>query len=306
MRFRFLFVALVLSLSFVGCGPSEDKIKDIEAAEQLRLQKEDSLAFKVGVLPTLDCLPVFVAKEEGLFDSLGVDIRLREVGSQIDCDAALMKGKLQCGFTDIVRTERMKNTGVKVEYLSSTNAYWQLVSNRLSRIKNLRQLKEKKIAMSRYSATDMLTHYAVDSAKLKQDDVFRIQVNDARVRLGMLVNNELDAMLFTEPQATTARLYKHPLLLDSRNIGVSLGAIVISGDFNDKLRAKQLKVFVDAYNKACDRINANGIKHYASLIIKYCNSDDNTINAIPELRYTHISKPQSDDIETARKWLKAN
>ena len=39
-------------------------------------KKEDSLAFKVGVLPTLDCLPMYVAKEQCLFDTAKADIRL--------------------------------------------------------------------------------------------------------------------------------------------------------------------------------------------------------------------------------------
>ena len=58
------------------------------------------------------------------------------------------------------------------------------------------------LAMTRYSATDLLADYAVDSAKLKSEQVFKIQVNDVNIRLKMLLNNEIDAVLLTEPQAT--------------------------------------------------------------------------------------------------------
>ncbi len=39
--------------------------------EKARQDSIDKASFKVGVMPTLDCLPVFVAQDEKLFDSLG-------------------------------------------------------------------------------------------------------------------------------------------------------------------------------------------------------------------------------------------
>ena len=38
------------------------------------------------------------------------------------------------------------------------------------------------------------------------EEVFKVQINDVALRLQMLLNNEMDAMLLTEPQATTARI----------------------------------------------------------------------------------------------------
>ena len=57
-------------------------------AERQRLLHEDSLALKFAVLPTADCMPLFLAKEKRMFDTLGVDVRLRCFTSQMDCDTA--------------------------------------------------------------------------------------------------------------------------------------------------------------------------------------------------------------------------
>ena len=78
--------------------------------------------------------------------------------------------------------------------------------------------------MARYSATDYLTDLAIDSGKPKYD-VYRVQINDVQIRLRMLLNNEMDAMLLPEPQATKARLEQHVLLMDSRDKNLQLGAI---------------------------------------------------------------------------------
>ena len=70
-------------------------------------------------------------------------------------------------------------------------------------------MDDKMVAMTRYSVTDLLSDMVVDSAKLKPERVFRIQINDVNVRLKMLENNEMDALLMTEPYATQAILAKN-------------------------------------------------------------------------------------------------
>ena len=159
----------------------------------------------------------------------------------------------------------------------------------------------KRIAMTRHSATDWLADMAVDSAKPKHD-VCRIQVNDVHVRLRMLLNNEMDAMLLPEPQATVARLHRNPVLMDSRDKGLRLGVIAFSERaLKDKRRRRQLQLFVKAYNQACDSINRNGMARYAAVIRKYMDVDGKTIAALPRLHYAHAAAPRPGDVERARR-----
>ena len=279
-----LFTALVLTAS---CGQSYDEKQRLSKAEKARLKTEDSLALKVAVLPTLDGMPIFLAKERRLFDTLNVDVRLRRWNAQMDCDTALIGSSIEGSVTDLVRAERIKKRGTPLTYVAATNAYWQLVSNRLARVKELKQLSDKMIAMTRFSATDYLADLAIDSAKPKYD-VFRVQINDVHIRLRMLLNNEMDAMLLTEPQATTARLYRHPVLMDSRDKGLRFGVIAFrTAAMRDVRRRKQIQAFIKAYN--------------SDLVMKYCGADKKTIKALPKMRFEHAVKPRSQDILRAQK-----
>lgn len=200
---------------------------------------------EIGVLPTLDCLPIYVAKERSMFDAAKADIRLVTFMSQIDCDEALKRGRIEGNVTDLVRGQHIKSQGMTLDYVTATNTYWQLISNRLARIRRLSQLDDKMLAMTRFSATALLADYAVDSAKLNRDMVFKIQINDVALRLQMLLNNEMDAVLLPEPQATTARLYKNPVLMDSRDKDVKLGVIAFNSKaMKDNRRQEQLKEFI--------------------------------------------------------------
>ncbi|MBR2291261.1 MAG: ABC transporter substrate-binding protein [Prevotella sp.] len=302
---RKILIGIVAALVLFSCGQSYEETKRITRAQRLKMAHEDSAALKVAVLPTLDCLPVFLAKDHQMFDTV-VDIRLKRFTAQMDVDTALMNKRVEIGVTDLVRAERMKKLGDSLQYLTSTNAYWQLVTNRGARIVDLKHLDDKMLAMTRYSVTDLLGDLAVDSAKLKPERVFRIQINDVNVRLKMLENNEMDALLLTEPHASQARYLKHKVILDTRKQDMQMGAFVVQGKgMDDKNRQQQLKVFREGYNRACDSINKYGVGQYKDLVMKYCNVKETAVEGLPkDLKFNRIAPPREKDIERAKNWLK--
>jgi NitT/TauT family transport system substrate-binding protein len=291
-------------LLLAGCGESYEETKRITRAQRLKAMREDSAALKVAVLPTLDCLPIYLAKDHQMFDT-AVDIRLKQFTAQMDIDTALVNRRVEVGVSDLVRVERLKKQGDSLRYITSTNAYWQLLTNRSARILDLKHLDDKMLAMTRYSVTDLLGDLAVDSAKLKTERVFRIQINDVNVRLKMLENNEMDALILTEPQAAQARLLKHKVLMDTRKLDMKMGVIVSQWEgMNEETRAKQLRAFTRGYNKACDSINQYGIERYASLITKYCRVKPEAIQQISkDLKFHRIALPREEDVTRAKTWL---
>jgi NitT/TauT family transport system substrate-binding protein len=301
MKIRKSYILLLLGVSLlIACGNSYEEQKRISRAEKLRLAKEDSLALKVAVMPTLDCLPVYIMKEQQLYDSTKLDLRLRAFASQMDCDTAVIKNRVEGMVTDLVRANRIMNRGIALRYFSVTNSYWQLIANRTARIRQLNQLGDKMVAMSRFSATDYLTDKALDTVKTKAQ-VFRIQINSVNIRLHMLLNNEMDALWLTEPQATKARLMGHNVIADSREMNSQLGVFVFREDeMKDERRQKQLKEFTKWYNAACDSINKNGLKAYSEVIRKYMKADEKTINALPKIVFKHASSPLQSDINKVK------
>lgn len=288
-----------------ACGNSYQETKRLSRLERQRLAKEDSAALKIAVMPTLDCLPLYVAREYKWFCDGKTDIRLKYFTSQIDCDTAILNGRVEGAVSDLVRVARMNKSGAKVKPQIATAAYWQLFTNRNSRIRQLNQLDDKMVAMTRYSVTDMLADHVVDSAKLKSERVFKVQINDVNVRLQMMLNNELDAMFVTEPQATLARLAKHKVLLDTRKMNWHMGVIAFrEKPMKDVDRKRQYDVFVKAYNQACDSINKNGIARYAHLMEKYCRTRSAVLDSIPKTKFPHAVGPREKDVLRAEKYIK--
>lgn len=297
-------IAVVLLLA--ACGQSYEETKRITREQRLEAQRRDSAALKIAVLPTLDCLPLFVAQQENLLDTIYGGVRLKMYQAQMDCDEALVKGKVEGMVTDLVRARRLEEQGIKMRYVAATNAYWQLIANRNVRIRKLNQLNDKMVGMTRFSFTDLLSDYVRDSVKLPEEHLFKIQLNDLGVRMQMLQNNEIDALWLTEPQATVARLHKNRPIFDSRQTGLQMGVMAFrEQEMRRPERKRQLTLLVKAYNQACDLINQRGLLHYRSLIMERCKVRSEVVDSLPkDIKFRHAQGPRQHDMDVAEKWLK--
>ena len=297
-RINYLLILAVLTL--VSCGKSDKELQAERQAQKLAEREAYQKAYKIAVMPTMDCLPAYLLKDSLLYDTAKVDIRLCRFNAQMDCDTAMIGGSVQAAFSDLVRTERLKHRNkVLMHYLTDTNLNWQLIADKDSKLKQLSDLSDKIVAMTRFSGTDLLTDMAVKKAKPKYQ-VFRVQVNDVLVRLAMLQNHEIDAYWFSEPQITKALSADNNSLFNSEDAGVHLGVVAIM----DKVRRQDEEAaFAAAYDKAVEQINKNGVKYYSALIQKYMKVDESVVRALPDIKYTKIGPPRKANLLMARNFL---
>lgn len=300
-----ILISIVSVLLLAACGQSYEETKRQTRQQRLDAWKKDSAALKIAVMPTLDCLPIYVAEYYNLFDSLHGGVRLKHYMAQMDCDTALERGRVEGSVSDLVRAKRMEKRGTKLRYVASTNAQWVLVTNRNARIHQLKQLDDKMVSMTRFSATDLLTDRVIDSVKLDKDRVFKVQMNDLSVRLQMLQNNEMDALWMPEPYATAARQMKHGVIYESEKQDMQLGVLVFRDkEMQRKERSNQLQFFLKVYDQACDSINKYGVRRFRDVILNYCKIKQHVADSVPDnIKYVHAREPREKDIELVEKWL---
>lgn len=264
-------ILAIAVIALCGCSQNNEANHRMTAKEKAEQHLKDSLALKVGVMQTADCLPAFVAKDEGIFDSLGVDVKLVHFTSMLDYNSALKKNNLQGVFSDSKYIEYMdKTSNLSMQNVRTFDMKWQLVANRRSRLLRLNQFTDKIIAMSRYSVTDFLCDRLTDSVKLDKERVFRVQVNDVDTRLEMLLNNEIDAAWLPEPQATVATNNGNNVLMRSDSRGERFAVLAFtSASLSDKRIKQQIETFEKAYDLASKKIEKGGKKYYTVLVERY-------------------------------------
>lgn len=297
MKKTFIIISISV-LFFSACGHNQ---KTNPQDKQSTRSHNDSI-LSIAVMPTWDCLPLFVAQERGFYEPNSSLLELKIYDSQMQCDQALIHHQCDGGMTDLVRALRLKASRVPLMFVMQTESSWQLLANRLSRVKKANQLQDKIIAVTRFSATHYFAQSLIDSIKSTKD-IFQVQVNDVNLRLKMLTANELESAFLPEPQATLARMQGAVVLADTRHQYFKSGVFVQRGDLN--LRKKQLlKTLLQGYAVACDSLNKFGAMHYTDVIKKYYNLDSKTIQLIPKTQFKAKQAVAQQDIVQAQKPLR--
>lgn len=302
---HYIAIALMLALMLVvACGKSEKERQAERHAAAQKVIADEEAAFKVGVTPTIDCLPLFLMKDSMLYDSTKIDLRLKRYNAHLDIDTALVGGSLQAAATEMVRAMELRRMhGTRLRAVAVTPLQWTLVGDKKNKRTTLKSLGNNMIAMTRFSATDWLSEQARKKAKVDTLVIFSVQMNDILLRAHMLADDEMDAAWLPEPQATAAIMAGNVALMNSADEGRHFGLIVYrepSAKESDR-REAQLAQFKAAYNKAVELINRRGLKYYSALIKKYTGADDKTIARLPKITFTPCGAPQRSDVLAAEK-----
>jgi len=238
---------VVTSLMMMSCNDAE-KRERISREQREAERKADSAALKIAVLPTMDCLPIVVAKELHLFDTLNVDVRLRRYNALSECRKALKNGLVEG---------------------ADTNMTFRFLTAKKARLSRISQLSDKMIAADRDGISKRMAEAAIDSMLRKKQHIFIVQVEDLNVRYDMLQNGNIDAAMLPEPYATRAikigakEISLKPYYKDTVK---ATGVVFREEVMKHPDRQKQRELFNKALKAAKDSINRYGAEGYVKFL----------------------------------------
>lgn len=274
---------LTLTFSLFSCSSKKAEVKT---------NYKDTIY--VAVTPTLDCLPLIVAKEAGITDSRQHCILLQYHSSKADCDTALAGGSVSAIFTDYVRANNIKANWVKmvrqkrgkkakIDSLSifpNDNLQLYLFTNYKARLNEAKQLTDKMIAVDRNSSEAVMAQHVLDSVKLSNEKAFLVNVLNYNVRRDMITSNIMDAVVLPEPYASVIRKAGHKSIYSTAHQnGNAIGCIVAT---------RNAAVIKHVYNLGCHAINTAGIHGYDSILVKNLRVPKTVVSAIPNHHFTAI------------------
>lgn len=260
---RILFCMMAV-LFFIACHSEESRNK-LSKEERERLRREDSAALKIGVMPTEDCLPIILAKEMRLYDTLGVTVHLRRYNAMSECRIALRDSLVEGAVIDSTLLAQLNKGNEWLTAGMRTAMTWQFLTAKKARISRLEQLGDKIIAADSHGESHRLAEQAIDSLLKKGQLVFVVQVEDLNVRLKMLTSGNVDAALLPEPYATRAK--KQGAKVIERVKSEPKGVLALRKNaMADTTRRQQYERFLAAVAIAKDSIRLYGKSQYMKYI----------------------------------------
>ncbi len=299
-----VFFLFLLIPFLVSCNSSTAVDPDDEA-------KRDSAALHVALMPVSDCLPFYLAQRAGIYERLGLDLRILTLQAQLDTDTALLRRRAELVYSDLARAIMIQQTDTfDLRAVATAPVELQLITARRGRVRALGQLKERMVAVARHSITDFWSDRLMDSARMEQADIFRPQINDVRIRTDMICNGTMDAAFLPEPYALEARLLGNVRNFSTRGLEPQLGAYLVPTSVaRDSSRVRQLQLLFQGYHEAVELANQpHGLRDSLPQLLKeLCLTPDSLCDTIVRLLppFTPLYRPAQSDANAALRWLRS-
>lgn len=264
----------------------------------------DSDALVLALTPTVNCLPVYYAHQSGIFKTLGLKVNVKTYRSQFDCDTAMLGTTAMGGATDLVRLHYYAHQGQKLSAVAATDGDWKLLVCGTLRIKKTSLLKERMIAVARFSASDVYSEEALKASKMDYNAVFRPQINDYYLRTSMLNNNQVDAAVLPEPLATKARLTGHRVLYATSAKSSRMGCLAFKPSVLEEKETKErVELFLKGYNQAVEDLNKNGKTVCRDILVKDYKLTPQVVDSLTLPKYMKAAMSTDSEIKKAQEFL---
>lgn len=286
-----LAMTAVMTASMVACGSKKEEVQ----TEKTKLT--------VGVMGSIDAVPLVIAEQNGYFEEEGVDLDLQIFKAANDRDAALQAGELDGVLCDETAISIYRNSDIDMKITGTTNGSWTLVAGKDSGITSLSDLKGKKVGISKNTMIEYLADDIALSNGLEVSDIEKVAIPAMPARLEALKNNQIDAAILPAPFNDTAVADGGVEITKIYNKDIMISVTAFLQEVIDK-DANAIKGFYNAYNKAIEFINSNDISEYEDIIISTVGySEDMRGNIVlPEFKTNYL--PAEENVQNVLDWSK--
>ena len=221
--------------------------------------------FTIGVLPAESAIPMILAKEKGFFEEEGVNVSIKSFSSPNDRNVAVQAKELDATIGDVMTEASFKQNGIDMKITSDISEDFKILSSPNSGITEMKDLSNKKVSL----VPNFILEYIMDEFAKKDDFSYKVvEIPSFSGRAEALLSDQIDGVVFTEPQAGMLVKQGAHLLGGSKEAGIKGGTI----QFTDEMIESQpgdIKGFYQAYNKAVDYMNETEVSEYSGILKNY-------------------------------------
>lgn len=260
-----LITTMTLMVFMTACSNSSGRNKDSNENPNTEKLTVSDKELKIGTLPAESAIPIILAKEKGFFDELGLNVSIKAFSSPNDRNVAVQAKEVDGTIGDIMTVSSFVDKGISMKITSDISEDFKILSSPKSGITSMAGLSGKKVSL----VPNFILEYIMD--KFADKDNFKyeiVEIPSFSGRAEALLSNQIDGVVFTEPQASMLVKQGANLLGSSKDLNIKGGTI----SFTDEVisdRPGDIKAFYEAYNKAIDYMNATNVSEYSDILSSY-------------------------------------
>lgn len=285
---------LVLAGVLAGCGEKAATVPSV----------------RIGILPTEDALPLFVAEQEGFAKKAGVKIEIVNFQSAQERDAALVAGKIDGFMGDVLAAATLSDKGTPVKIVTvmlgadPTEGRFGIVVPQGSKITQPMQLRGVPVAVSSNTITEYVVDSLLKAEGLADNEVKKVEVKKIPVRVQLLLAGQLKAAGLPDPLlAFTESKGAKLVIADTSGQNLSQTILAFSAPYVEE-NGDALAKLIAADAQAVAAINADPEK-YRKLLVDKAQLPPDIASTYRLNLYPEPQLPAKADVDRALSWTSA-
>ncbi len=265
-------------------------------------KEETPQTLKIGVMSDIGAAPYIIAKENGYFEALGLDVEITVFKSATDRDTAMQTGNLDGAMADMLTIMFYNDAAFDAKITSQTYGSYVMVSTPSLDKSSVEALDKIEVGISANTVIDFVTdQIAADAGILEK--VTTVAIPQMPVRLEMLGAGELDAATLPEPLASAAVLNGGEAIMGTLDLGLQPGIFIMTEAAIDE-KSDAIEKLYEGYNQAVDYLNNTDQNDYIQLLIDQLGFPPSLAESFD---FPELSKAQvADEVTfgTVQSWMK--
>lgn len=226
---------------------------------------------KIGLLPVLEALPMFVADSQGYYKSEGITVEFVPAASAAERDQLMQAGQIDGMINDLVSTVLYNKDTQKISVVrfartaTADSAQYSIYASKDSGFKTAADLKGVEIGISEGTVIAYVTDRLLKLEGLSAGDIKTTPVVKIADRMQLLDQGKIKAATLPDPYSSLAA-QGGAILITNDSKHTELGNSVLSfSTATLKARPGTVKKFLAALEKAVADVNASPSKYDAVL-----------------------------------------
>ena len=270
---------LTLALLLTGCTPNVAQTEATAAPEATATAETtaaveataapdaavSSEVLNIGILPAESAIPIILALEKGFFEEAGLTVSIKAFSSPNDRNVAVQAKELDGVIGDVMTGAAFVDNGIPMKITSDISEDFKILSSPNSGITEMKDLAGKKVSLVK----NFILEYIMDQFAAEGGFTYEIvEIPSFSGRAEALMADQVDGVVFTEPQAGMLVSQGAHLLGSSKTAGIKGGTLLFTDETINN-RPADIRVFYQAYNKAVDYMNSTDVAEYSEILTNY-------------------------------------
>lgn len=283
--------AVLLFTGLAGCAP----------------QPKETVTIKVAVLPILDTLPLYVARDAGFFTEQGIEVELIPAASAAERDQLIAAGQADVMVNDPVAVALINRDQVQVQIIRTAREsaagapLYRVLASPGSSFSTVKDLAGVPVGISEGSIIEYMNDYLLKAGGLTADQIQTLAVPKIPDRMALLLSGELKAATLPEPFSTLAVQQGAVVLADdSAYVGVGSSVVSMRKSLIDS-NPDAVRAFLKAWEQAVQAINQEPEK-WRETMGKNKLVPEPLLADYPVPQFVTASVPSQANFDAAAQW----